>query len=312
MIDGVSGVFEDKELIACDRTGSSFRNNLYVVWARFYSMNIMLCRSTDNGSTWSSPIRVDDSGCYQWPVCAVGSNGEVYVSWVNYSGIAFDRSSDGGSTFGADILVSRTGVFGSLNGGIDVFSYPAIDVDISSGPHRGSIYMAFMDWATFDTDIYFTKSSDRGNSWSSPVRINDDPVGNHCDQFHPWLFVDNNGEITVIWLDRRNDPANMLMDCYMTRSTDGGLTWCPNKRLTSVSSNPTAGSKAGLLGEYIGLSGTAGRVNPLWTDTREGNQDAYTSVINLDASDIKIFCKIGYALLIFIISLSCTVAILKI
>ena len=70
------------------------------------------------------------------------------------------------------------------------------------------------------------------------------------------------------------------MDLYFTQSLDGGATWSENRRVTTVSSDPNAGLRAGLIGEYIGLAASsANRVHPVWTDTREGNQDTYTSII---------------------------------
>ncbi|MCK4512814.1 hypothetical protein KAW64_13800, partial [bacterium] len=121
-----------------------------------------------------------------------------------------------------------------------------------------------------------------GSTWSAPVRVNDDAFGNGCDQFHPWTCVSADGVINVVFYDRRNDPSNFLMDLYLAQSFDGGLTFEPNLRVTTVSSDPTAGSgRAGIIGEYIGLAAaSADRVHPVWTDTREGHQDVYTSIVD--------------------------------
>jgi hypothetical protein len=88
--------------------------------------------------------------------------------------------------------------------------------------------------------------------------------------------------VNVVFYDRRNDPANLLMDLYLAQSFDGGHSFEPNRRVTTVSSDPTAGgARAGLIGEYIGLAApSADRVHPVWTDTREGNQDVYTSIVD--------------------------------
>ncbi|OPX18537.1 hypothetical protein BXT86_00665 [candidate division WOR-3 bacterium 4484_100] len=304
VIDGVPNVFEDKELIACDRSGGPYTGNLYVAWTRFgYTTEILMCRSTDGGNSFVGPVTVSDVGSVQWPVTAVGPNSEVYVAWVQYSGsIEFDRSTDGGQTFSSDITLQPVSfVSGYINGSILVFSFPAMDVDITGGPNNGSIYVAYMDYSSgnTDTDIYFTRSTDGGNTWSTKQRINDDPLNNGCDQFHPWLTVAPDGSIIVVFLDRRLDSNNLLMDLYMTTSTDGGNTWSTNERITTVSSDPTAGKywgernkfpqqidypvitagRAGLIGEYIGVTAfSINDIHQIWTDTRQGNQDVFVGV----------------------------------
>lgn len=303
VINGVSGVFEDKELIACDRSVGPYTDNLYVAWARFYNTQILISRSSDGGNSFVDPVIVSDYNGVQWPVPAVGPNSEVYVAWVHYSpgSIRLDISTDGGQTFGSDITIQNTTfVSGNINGSIMVFSFPALDVDITGGPNNGYMYVAYMDDAPgfTDTDIFFTRSTNGGSTWSQKIRINDDPQNNGCDQFHPWLTVAPDGSIIVVFLDRRLDSGNLLMDLYLTTSADGGMTWSTNERITTVSSDPTAGSwqktgnypvkceapfiladRAGLLGEYIGLTASStDDIHPLWTDTRLGDQDAFFAI----------------------------------
>jgi hypothetical protein len=69
------------------------------------------------------------------------------------------------------------------------------------------------------------------------------------------------------------------MDLYYTHSSDAGMTWAPNERITTVSSNPALDSlDSGLIGEYNGLAVMNGIIHPIWTDTRNGHQDSYTAV----------------------------------
>jgi hypothetical protein len=302
VVSGIPNVFEDKELIACDRSGGPYTGNLYVVWMRFGSNEgIYVCRSTDGGNTFLSPLKVNDIAALQWPVPCIGPNSEVYIAWISSVGggrIVLDRSYDGGETFGTDITIQNVSYgWGDLYGNITVFSFPSIDCDISTGPFSENMYVAYMDDSPgfTDTDIYFTRSTDGGDSWSTRVRINDDQLNNGCDQFHPWLTVAPDGSIIVVFLDRRLDPGNLLMDCYMTTSSDGGNTWSENERITTVSSDPTAGSgyrriagiddpiisvhRAGLLGEYIGVTASSiNDIHPIWTDTRYGHQDVFVGV----------------------------------
>jgi hypothetical protein len=311
VVNGVPDVFEDKGLIACDRSGGPYTDNLYVAWARLSSTkDIFLARSTDGGNTFEAPVAVSDIPGSQWPVPCVGSNSEAYIAWYQWAQqeIRFDRSTNGGQSFGVDITIQQLDwQGGNINGEILVIPFPATDVDVTNGPYRGTIYVAYMDYApgNTDTDIYFTRSTDGGTTWSQKTRINDDPLNNGCDQFHPWLIVAPDGSIIVVFLDRRLDPNNLLMDCYMTTSTDRGDTWSPNERITTMSSDPTAGStletyaqignpslifanRAGLIGEYIGVTASSiDDIHPIWTDTRFGNQDVFVGVADTSGPYIR-------------------------
>jgi len=318
VINGVSNVFEDKELIACDRTTSPYRGYLYVAWARFINFStpaVYFTRSTNKGFNWSTPIQISDTqGSLQWPVPAVGINGEVYVAWVTNNSIRFDRSTNGGTTWDTDRTVQSVASMNRyLKGGqILTFSYPAIDADITGGPYNGYIYIAYMDNGPDGyPDLFFTRSTNGGQTWSTKVRINDDTPGNQIDQFHPWLTVDRTGCISVIFYDSRNDPSNILCDLYLTQSTDGGITWSPNERVSTVSfdlrlfdrgiepydpTKPLAGQRAGWIGEYNGIAASSrNNVVPIWTDTRNGNQDTYVGNrigVGIKETSTKMFNKL--------------------
>jgi len=302
VVNGVPNVFEDKELMACDRTGSPYDGNLYVVWARFYDITIMCSRSVNGGQSFESPLTLG-GGYVQWPLAAVGPSGEVYVAWVSDpGGLRICRSDNGGASFTSHVPIdtSATILADYINGDITVFSYPAMDVDISDGPHSGRVHVAYMDdTASNGMDLFYKFSDDGGVTWSTRVRLNDDPTGVDIDQFHPWLAVNpDTGDVAVMFYDRRLDPGNLWMDVYWTHSSDGGATWSPNERITTVSSDPTAGSdflrdrfskigdrfsnRAGLIGEYNGMCASGTGWNMVWTDTRGGDQDTYTAPLDFE------------------------------
>ncbi len=301
--------FEDKELMTCDQTGGTYDGNLYISWTRFYvgPATIFFSLSTNGGTNWSTPKQISNGIDYtQWSVPAVGANGEVYIGWVQYSNnaIMFSKSTNGGISFATPkTIFSVYSVFVGLNGNIGTFSFPALGTDISNSSYRGNLYAVFMDKPSGgDADIFCSRSTDQGETWSTPIRINDDPQGNGTDQFHPWIAVNQDGVISVIFYDRRNDPSNLAFDLYFTQSYDGGQTFTPNKRISTVSSYPLAFLSSGLtktpldpmtayygdkpleatplgelLGEYLGLSSYGKQNTAVWTDTREGYQAVYSA-----------------------------------
>jgi hypothetical protein len=108
-------------------------------------------------------------------------------------------------------------------------------------------------------------------------------------QFLPRLATDAEGSLTVVWYDTRRDPADRRLDVFGTRSTDGGQTFSPNFRLTSVTFDPDAGKftdAAGgddyYLGDSLGLAMANSTAYAAWTDTRNGNQDIYFTRYRLD------------------------------
>jgi len=299
--------FEDKEWVAVDRTGGLRDGHVYIAWSRFYDVKIMCVRSTDRGVTWSSPVQVSDPGLTsQWPVPVVLRNGELLVAWDSYdtNRIAYDISLNGGVTWGADrtLTTTSTPAQSTINGGITVFPYPSLVLDETGGPRAGWVYCVYPDAAVGGNgmDIWCRRSTNDGLTWSSRVRVNDDVQGLVRDQFHPWVACDETGVLHATWYDRRNDAGNYLWHIYYAFSTDGGVTWSTNERVTTVASSPGNAGRgeepsrpplegtasqplallmAGLIGEYSGVAVRAGVVHPIWTDTRNGHQDTYASVI---------------------------------
>jgi Secretion system C-terminal sorting domain/BNR repeat-like domain len=270
--------FEDKEMAACDlNPNSPYVNNLYISWTRFtYSTDILFSRSTDDGVTWSSPITLSDQDGVQGSNPAIGPNGEIYDVWYGYNGynegMFFAKSTDGGSSFTSSTMVSTAP--GSW--------FPSIAVDVSGGPNNGNIYVTWDDTRNVDDDVFLCRSTDGGSTWTNPpLRINNDPVGNGKDQFWPWVTVNEQGNVYIVFYDTRNTTNNNYIKAYLAESTDGGQTFDNNELSTQESPTNTPNSDV-RFGDYIGIDSYNYRVVPVWTDERAGgfDEEIYTAVIN--------------------------------
>jgi hypothetical protein len=272
--------FEDKPgLVVDNATSSRSKGNVYLAWTRFdvygssnpeHRSQIYFTRSTDQGQTFSMPFRISDTGgdcldsdnTVEGAVPAVGPNGEVYVVWAGPLGLVMDKSLDGGLTFGKDKVI------GNMPGGWD-FSVEGLDrangmpvtgVDLSNGPNKGTLYVNWIDERNGDQDVFVMSSRDGGETWSAPMRVNDDPVKNGKVQFFTWMAIDPaDGSVNVIFYDRR-DGKGTETHLTLARSVDGGKTFVNHKvDLPAFSANPRL-----FFGDYSSISAYDGRVVPVF------------------------------------------------
>jgi hypothetical protein len=272
---------------------------VFVVWTQYDnfaspnprdSANIMFSFSDDRGLSWTPSIRINQmggncSGDLQTPVGpkpTAGPQQDVYVTWANNEKIYFDRSTDGGiSWLKEDVIISDQP--GGWHFNVPVFGMavgtPVNDCDISYGPFHGNIYVVWADQRNGEenTDIWISKSVDKGDTWSAPLRVNDDEVvmmGRH--QCYSSMSVDPiTGHIYVVFYDRRN-YQDTKTDVYLAVSTDGGKTFKNEK----ISAKPFEPDPDVYMGDYIHISAYGGFVRPIWTSLGQGELSIMTAIIN--------------------------------
>lgn len=167
-------------------------------------------------------------------------NGEVYAVWAIYntwpsdeSALGFARSYDGGLTWQPatritnnirEVRTTQTKKNHHAN------SFPEMAVDISEGPGRGNLYVA---WANIGVpginqnngiDVYMIRSTDKGTTWSQPIKVNQNPQGVGKEHYFPWITCDpENGTLSVIFYGDRNVNQNQVED-FCANSYDSGDT----------------------------------------------------------------------------------------
>jgi hypothetical protein len=272
--------FEDKPGLVVDNAPNSrHKGNVYMAWTRFdvygstspeHRSQIYFSRSADRGQTFSMPIRVSDTGgdcvdsdnTVEGAVPSVGPKGEVYLVWGGPLGLVFDKSVDGGLTFGKDK------VLGNMPGGWD-FSIEGLDrangmpvtgVDLSNGPNKGTLYVNWIDARNGDPDVFLMSSRDGGQTWTTPSRVNDDPVKNGKAQFFTWMSVDPvDGAVNIVFYDRR-DTKGASTGLVLARSVDGGRSFVNHK----IPLEPFACNTQVFFGDYSGISAYGGSVVPVF------------------------------------------------
>jgi len=275
--------FHDKPYIAIDTSvGSPYKNNIYISWTNFSSITgpgtspIYFSRSTDGGASYSAPFKISGTQLYcQGSQPSVGPNGEIYVSFVSYSGalskLYVVRSLDGGATFGSPVFVSNIVDPGDLPEFYRTPTLPSSATDHSTGPYGGSVYVVWQDATNGNSDIRISYSRDRGQTWSTPKKVNNDGTMNA--QFFPFVSVSITGRIDVVFYDRRRDPMDFLMDVYAGISWDGGVTF-GNRRITDNQINP--GLDRPFIGDYIGVASLDYSFYPGWCGFVGSDEEIFT------------------------------------
>lgn len=266
--------FEDKPYVVVDKApGSRTANTAYVAWTRFdeYASkspdcrsHVYFSRSTDNGKSWSVPVRVSDSpgdcqdsdATVQGAIVCPGLQGQVYVVWSGPAGLVMDVSLDGGLTFGKDrVILEHAGGWDiNVPGLIRANGLPVVACDVSSGPNRGTIYVNWVDVRNGDPDVFVASSHDGGAHWAQPVRVNAGATGNGKAQFLTWMAVDPiDGSVNVAYYDSEGLDGTKTR-VTMARSVDGGRTFVNH----AIGLDPFECNDKVFFGDYLGIDAYGG------------------------------------------------------
>lgn len=290
-------VLSDKYYIATDNSDNSpFKDRIYVAWVEYANQRarIVVSRSLDAGATWSPRVYLTPTpGDFVAPIPSVAPDGTLYVTYNEKSlkEVLISRSTDGGVSFSSPIKIANYIDLGPvvpegdinarpyIKNFIGVNSFPSIDVDRST-KFTGRVYVS---WAANDAKgfahIYLSHSDNKGQTWSTPAPVEAHESALKTDRFFNWIAIDRmSGDIGMAYYDSRLDPENKLTDLFFSHSTNGGASFT-SRRVSSVSFDPSIASayrsvgsiEFAFFGDYIGTAAHDRQWFPVWTDTREAN-----------------------------------------
>ena len=272
----------DKEWFTIDtNVGSMGHGFVYQFWTGFFACDVgEFDRSTDSGASWMVPINIPNSP--DTGAMDVDTNGNLFLAgggspfWCVRSSNAqignqtpsFDRVTQ--VNLGGDLIQ------GGVNG-IGLCGQTFIAVDRSGTATNNNIYVVasvLPTGAGNGTDVMFSRSTDGGQTFSVPHRINDDPINHNKWHIFGTPSVAPNGRIDVVWLDSRNASNNTDMQLFYAYSTDGGVTWAANIPVSN-SFSPQAGYPNNQkIGDYITVVSDATGGNVAYAATYNVNPNA--------------------------------------
>jgi len=181
----------------------------------------------DTGDDFTPRVATDDQG--NW-IAVWRSNENLGTTAGTDNDIFYATSIDGGSTWTVPSLLNTNG---TTDSGDD--EAPVIVSD------RDSVWITVWDSdenlggsAGVDSDIFFSRSTNAGATWSAPQLLNTNGNSDTGSDMEPKLTTDGNGVWVALW--HSTDPLTGLgtdFDLLYSRSVDDGVTWSSPQALNS-------------------------------------------------------------------------------
>jgi len=220
---------------------------VHVVWSdgRDGNPEIYYKRSTDAGASWGTDTRLTNNSSDSWYPSIAISGLDVKVVWQDYRDgnweIYYKHSTDVGVNWGADTRLTNN----------------VTDSWLPSVAVSGSVVnVVWVDYYDGNDEIYYKRSTDYGLNWGANIRL----TNNIAYSLNPSIAL-SDSIVQVVWSDTRDGNYEI----YYKRSTDSGVSWGIDTRLT----NDTAASFA----PTVAVSGPV--VHVVWNDERNGNSVYY-------------------------------------
>ncbi len=277
------------------------QGNAGVAWADHSQKDILFQVYAPDGSRrFVEPVNVSRSpGIFSWlprVIMASGHPEEVYILWqeIIFSGgthggeIFFARSADGGKTFSDPLNLSNS-VAGDGKGRLTKGIWFNGSLDLARSA-EGTLYAA---WTEYEGALRFSRSTDRGGSFSAPALIAGGP--GESPARGPSLAVGPGGQIHLAWTVGEEPAA----DIHYAVSSDQGRTF-GRPRTIIKSSGYSDAPKIAVDGRgTIHLAYAEGPLGPLqryhirYTRSKEGD-GTFREPTEISDAHSKVFESVGF------------------
>ncbi|MEO8970792.1 MAG: sialidase family protein [Ktedonobacteraceae bacterium] len=228
------------------------------------------------------------------PSLTIGTNGTVYVTWLQCNPFSSDhhcgkgtsstlwisKSTNHGATWSAPILITNvTLVPDTCSHSLGCI--PGTSDQLADGPSVGigfknKLYVTYYTYIGSQLQVKVRTSINGGATWSAAVRVN--PTDTN-DEFLPWLSVNPaTGTVGVTWLELYTSGPNAGMyQEYGALEKFNSPIWAVSPPLSSALSNPNnTGWYNPYLGDYMDniwvQTGSVYTLYAVWTDNRAQDQ----------------------------------------
>ena len=273
----------DRPWMVIDKSTGANQGNIYVTSMNLNRTNSpfspYLSVSSDGGNTFTTQY-LDTMGWLAGslnplPMCspAMSSSGTFHGAYPSYVftqnpniQVFLASSSDGGSSISHNtILTYPTGSFPSEEA-------KKAHLLISNPTDLNHLAFIYFSSINGDMDVYLTESLNAGGTWTSPIRINDDPIGNNRMQDLVWGDFDTDGDLIISWRDRRNGTDSTYQtqsEIWAAYRNKDSIQFEPNFQITdqTVAFDSILESAGN---DFMCIKMKNDTLNAVWGDTRNG------------------------------------------
>ena len=282
----ISSPAGDKNWQIIDATGGLGDGNIYPIWNSQFTCcdpGTDFSRSTNGTVSFDGPYVLPQHP--KWGTDDVGPNGELYIvgATLDQSGHLLLRSDNAENALAVPTfslatsidLGGTTGSGGSPNPG-GLLGQVWVAADRSNGPTRGNVYVlgSVSPSGSDPLDVHIIRSEDRGQTWSSPLRVNDDPADNGAYQWFGTMSVAPDGRIDVAWNDTRAGQAT-ISELYYAYSTDAGATFSAGLPVSPSFDSTIGHPQQNKIGDYYHMISSTADAALAYSATFNGEQDVY-------------------------------------
>jgi type IX secretion system substrate protein len=293
----------DRPWMVIDRSLGIYQGNIYVTTMNLNRTNPTyhpyLSVSNDTGNTFSTSY-VDTTGWLAGslnplPMCspAISSTGVFYGAYPSYelSQSLFLQSfmaisNNGGANFTYNNIITYTSP-------TNVSNYPSAkkaNLLLCNPSNSNHLAYLFLSATNGDLDVFLIETTNSGTTWTSPIRINDDPIGNNRMQDLIWGDFDIDGDLIVSWRDRRNGTDSTFQtqsEIWASFRSKDSLQFSPNFQITNQTvAYDSVLESAG--NDFMCIKLQNDTLNAVWGDTRDGKLNIWFQNMAVDGTILSV------------------------
>ena len=255
---------------------AAYKEKVHVAWIddSLGNKEILFSRSIDNGTTFSEAINISNTtntNSHNLEISAFEN--DVYIVWLDEDEeengiILFKASNDGGETFSNPITIAQ-----NVNNNDDDLTLPKVVA------HGNSVYIA---WNVADntqgeemiTDLFYVKSSNQGNTFSPPIKLN-----NNGEKVGEAQLAAYNNTVYVVWGSTPYDEVTSNL--FFVRSIDNGNTFSNPTEVTNVNFENPSNVEIAVVGNDNNVERSSEQ--SLWTSSppassQQGQKEPYVYI----------------------------------